>query len=1299
MNQERGLFARLYILDLAHKSISRNLTLSLGVIMIIFSIAVIGFSYGRSGQIFRQQVEEKADEYIITLTQMLEVPMWTYDRGSMIKVADVFSEYDLLVMIRILDNEGNTVFENSKLKPDSDTLHRSGDIIHDGQKIGGVEIEVSLEEYHQTLVQMLNMSVIYLAGSLLVMLITSGVLMDELLRKPLSALQSKIDDIARGNYSLNISEDQFIELLDIAQSFEKMAGDIQQREDSLRLAQFSIDHATDAIIWLEPEGKVIYANKAACVLSGYSKDEILAMGASNFVPQGSPESRETIWRELKDYGSSTFEVIRESKSGRAIPLEITANYVDFHGKAYVFTFCRDIRRRRQAEAALVQERTLLRTVIDNLPDAIYSKDLEGRKTLGNRADLENIGANDETSVLGKTDYEIYPIEMASAYHEEDLSIIETGQPIINKERHTIDALGRLHWFLTSKLPLRDNDGNVIGIIGIGRDITERKLMIQTISEREELLRTLINSLPDIICFKDGEGRWLEANDFYLRLLEIENVPYHGKKDSELAAYSAFYRDAFFKSQETDERAWKSKGLLRSEETITKSDGNMVILDVIKVPLFHDGGERKGLVMIGRDITERKKSNDALRESEARNRALLNVFPDLLFVYDKDGTYLDYNASDPHLLASPPENFLGKNIRDIVPNLADEVIDHIHRVLDEGSVESMEYTLYIDSTQYFFEGRFFPLDENRVLSIVRDVTARKVVEEELHQRNIEIGLLYEAGQQISRTLDFQVIYDTLYQLLQEIMDCDGLIVSSFNAITHMISITYARYDGTILDVAGIPPFPLDAERQGLQSTVIRSGKSMLLHNEPDYSLASLNMFDLGERMTDNERNMERPQMLSALVVPLFLEDQIYGVIQVLSYNENAYTENHLRILEVVASQVATASANALLFHQAQEEIMEREKTEVALGQERSLLRTLIEYLPVGVYTKDLEARKTLSNRTDLTFLGGQTEKDVLGKTDLELMPPDVGEICYQEDMNIIHTGQPLINKEELLYNLRGQSMWLQTTKLPLRNAEGEIIGLVGIGHDITERKRNEQQILELNAQLEQRVQERTAQLAVANQELEAFSYSVSHDLRAPLRSIDGFSAALEDDYGHLLDQQARRYVQRIRSASQHMAELIDNLLKLSRITRVEIRREQVDISMMCRMIIEELRTAQPGRIVEFNAPDVLIVDADPSLIQIVLSNLINNAWKFTSNHANANIVLDSMQKEEKQVVYVKDDGAGFDMAYADKLFAPFQRLHSTNEFEGTGIGLATVQRIIHRLGGKIWVESEVEKGTTIYFTTS
>jgi len=238
---------------------------------------------------------------------------------------------------------------------------------------------------------------------------------------------------------------------------------------------------------------------------------------------------------------------------------------------------------------------------------------------------------------------------------------------------------------------------------------------------------------------------------------------------------------------------------------------------------------------------------------------------------------------------------------------------------------------------------------------------------------------------------------------------------------------------------------------------------------------------------------------------------------------------------------------------------------------------------------------------------------------------------------------------------------------------------------------------LNADLERRVIERTARLEALNRELEAFSYSVSHDLRAPLRSIDGFSQSLLEDYAGRLDDTGRDYLCRVRAASQRMAQLIDDLLNLSRITRAEIYREEVDLSALARSIVAELQKSQPERPVEFTIAPGLAAEGDARLLRIALENLLNNAWKFTSKHPAARIEFGAMEQEGQTVYFIRDDGAGFDMAYADKLFGAFQRLHTASEFPGTGIGLATVQRIIHRHGGCVWARGEVERGATFYFT--
>lgn len=251
----------------------------------------------------------------------------------------------------------------------------------------------------------------------------------------------------------------------------------------------------------------------------------------------------------------------------------------------------------------------------------------------------------------------------------------------------------------------------------------------------------------------------------------------------------------------------------------------------------------------------------------------------------------------------------------------------------------------------------------------------------------------------------------------------------------------------------------------------------------------------------------------------------------------------------------------------------------------------------------------------------------------------------------------------------------------------------------ELQRRMDELEQLNAELEQRVAERTAQLAAANKELEAFCYSVSHDLRAPLRSIDGFSLAVLEDYGHLLDEEGKEYLQRVRLASQRMAELIDGLLNLSRLTRGEIVKQEVDLSLIAEEVAEALTQAHPARQVSVVIEPKLMVYGDPGMLKILLENLLSNAFKFTANCPDALVEMGKTIDREsgRTIFFIRDNGAGFDMVYADKLFGAFQRLHSIHEFPGNGIGLATVQRIIYRHGGQIWAYGQVDKGATFFFS--
>jgi PAS domain S-box-containing protein len=289
------------------------------------------------------------------------------------------------------------------------------------------------------------------------------------------------------------------------------------------------------------------------------------------------------------------------------------------------------------------------------------------------------------------------------------------------------------------------------------------------------------------------------------------------------------------------------------------------------------------------------------------------------------------------------------------------------------------------------------------------------------------------------------------------------------------------------------------------------------------------------------------------------------------------------------------------------------------------------------------------------------------------------------------------EEVLRHRLDGATFWADITLTSLRSPSGELRGFAKITRDVTAQKHAEQALRAVNEQLEQRVAERTAELTAANRELEAFSYSVSHDLRAPLRGIEGFSKLLAERYTHLLDDQARHYLERVRTATQRMAQLIDELLRLSRITRAQLRRAPFDLGQLAKDIAAEVQRQEPQRPVQWRLQAPLPATADPQLVRILLENLLGNAWKFTRDQHPPVIELGAEEVEGRLAYFVRDNGVGFDMAYADKLFAPFQRLHDANEFEGTGIGLATVSRIVTRHGGAVWATGEPGRGATIWFS--
>jgi PAS domain S-box-containing protein len=320
-----------------------------------------------------------------------------------------------------------------------------------------------------------------------------------------------------------------------------------------------------------------------------------------------------------------------------------------------------------------------------------------------------------------------------------------------------------------------------------------------------------------------------------------------------------------------------------------------------------------------------------------------------------------------------------------------------------------------------------------------------------------------------------------------------------------------------------------------------------------------------------------------------------------------------------------------------------------------------------------------------------------------------EICQEGRLGVVDVNDPRLlpllkerrekgrAEGELTFVRKGGSTFPgEITSALFKDRHGEARTSMII-RDITKRKQAEEEIRKLNETLEQQVKARTAQLETTNKELEAFSYSVSHDLLAPLRSIDGWSHALLEDYGGKLDDQGQTYLNRVRSDVHRMGQLIDDMLQLSRLTSAEMSAESTDLSGIARSIAARLQESEPQRQVKFDIQEGLNVWGDPHLLEDALSNLFSNAFKFTGKTPEACIDFGQTEQEGQRLFFVRDNGAGFDMAFAGKLFGPFQRLHTTSEYPGTGVGLATVQRIVHRHGGRVWAESRVNEGATFFFT--
>ncbi len=888
----------------------------------------------------------------------------------------------------------------------------------------------------------------------------------------------------------------------------------------------------------------------------------------------------------------------------------------------------------------------------------------------------------------------------------------------------------------------EQDGRFIGIMSMAQDITERSRAEAELRESEERYRYLFESNPHPMWIHEVKTlKFLAVNQAAIESYGYAREDFDAMTIRDIHPPEELVRfdGAISKLDPTKNAA----GIWRHR----KKDGTTIDVEVVSHPFRF--GERPARLVLANDVTERVRSQRALEESEHRYRNLFDVTPLPMWVRDEETLrFLEVNDAAVKAYDYTREEFLTMTTWDIRPPEDIERYRQVrlHRHTTGGQSRSIGRHRRRNGDVMDVEVISHPVVLNgraARLTVVNDITERRRAEEALKDAERKYRILFEDSP------DGVMLVDP----------ATGGIIEGNQALRQMLG--YAKDELSRLVIADIEAAESAAQTLAHIEKVKREGSDEFETRLRTRSGAALDVFirvrvlfigskmrfmtvvrDITERKRAEEalRASEHQLRLVTDNIPAMIAyhdaglvcryanrryDAFYGMAegesvgrhqqeilgeqnyaQALPYLRRfldgeslTYRRTHtardgsLREIEVTGIPNCTPTADVCGFYVMIQDITARTRTERALLDSEERLRTVANNVPALIGYVDAGQRYRYVNKTFEDWYG-KPAAEYYGRTMREI----VGEEMYlrlQPHYEAALRGQTVTSERRT--RAAGAERYARFTYVPHFADDGKVLGFYVLGYDVTEARKAEDAVRQLNVELERRVLERTAQLESANQELEAFSYSVSHDLRAPLRSIDGFSQALLEEYNDNLDDQGRDFLQRIRKASQRMAQLIDDLLGLSRVTRSEMVRSSVDLSAIARDIAAELQKSQPGREAIFAIEPGLTADADPNLMRVVLDNLLSNAWKFSARVPCAKIEFGETVWRERKVYFVRDNGAGFDMAYAERLFGAFQRLHDAKAFPGTGVGLATVQRIVRRHGGAVWGEGEVNRGAAFYFS--